>query len=205
MRYVPDMDFETVIKRRRSVRTYRQDTPPTDLVDRIVDVARRVPTAGFSQGIDFLVLDSREAVDAFWAMTTHPAHDLDEAARASRPPVLIVMFSDPGRYLTRYSAPDKAAFGLQDPDRWPVKFWDIDAAMAAMQLQLAAVNEGLDTWFFGVAHGAAAMRDHFGVPDDRSLIGIIGLGYRTDDEVAFGSGISRPRRPLEEQLHRNGW
>ena len=31
-----------------------------------------------------------------------------------------------------------AALGLDDEAAWPVRFWDIDAGMAAMQLQLAA-------------------------------------------------------------------
>ncbi len=53
------------------------------------------------------------------------------------------------RYLARYSAQDKIEFGLDDLERWPVRFWDVDAGMAAMQLQLVAVDEGLDTWFFG--------------------------------------------------------
>jgi nitroreductase len=199
------MDFESVIRRRRSVRKYQQVVPSRAVIDRVVDIARRAPTAGFAQGVDFLMLDDPTAVAEFYAITTHPDRELPEDLLDAQPPVLVVVWSDPQRYLSRYSAADKARFGLQDPDRWAVKFWDIDAAMAAMQLQLAAVNEGLDTWFFGIAHGAAQMRDRFGVPDDRNLIGVIGIGYRTEDEVAFGSGATRPRRPLDEQLHHNGW
>lgn len=199
------MEFDTVIRKRRSVRTYRQTVPPREVIDRIVDIARRVPTAGFSQGIDFLVLDDPDVVEDFRAITAHPDHTVPPELVGKEPPVLVVVFSDPGRYLRRYSAPDKAPFGLQDPDKWAVRFWDVDAAMAAMQLQLAAVNEGLDTWFFGTSHGADEMRSRFGVPEDRSMIGVIGLGYRTEDEKAFGSGTTRTRRPLDEQLHRNGW
>jgi len=199
------MDFESVIKRRRSVRKYRQVVPPAEVVDRIVDIARRAPTAGFSQGVDFLVIDEPVAVSDFFEITTHPDHVVPEDLVGAQPPVVVVVWSDPERYLARYSAPDKARFGLQDQDRWLVRFWDVDAAMAAMQLQLAAVNEGLDTWFFGIAHGEAQMRQRFGVPEDRRMVGVIGLGYRADDEVGFGSGTTRPRRPLVEQLHRNGW
>ncbi len=199
------MDFDTVIRRRRSVRTYRQAIPPREVLDRIVDIARRAPTAGFAQGVDFLVLDDPSAVGDFYSITTHPDRAMAEAMAGAQPPALVIVWSDPQRYLDRYSEADKARFGLQDPDRWAVRFWDIDAAMAAMQLQLAAVNEGLDTWFFGIAHGHAAMRERFGVPDDRNLIGVVGLGQRTDDEEAFGSGTTRRRRPLDEQLHRNGW
>lgn len=199
------MEFREVVKRRRSVRAYRSDVPSRDVLAELVDVARRAPTAGFSQGVDFLVLDDPDAVAWFYATTDPPGADIPEEVRAHRPPAVVLVFSDPGRYLARYSEGDKLRFGLDDPDAWPVRFWDVDAAMAAMQLQLAAVDVGLDTWFFGYNHGDEEVRERFGVPEDRSLIGVVGLGHRRDDERPIGSGTTRRRRPLEEQLHVNGW
>jgi nitroreductase len=199
------MEFREVVRRRRSVRAYRRDRPDADVIAGLIDVARRAPTAGFSQGVDFLVLDDPDAVAEFYAMTDPPDADIPRDFRDHRPPVVVVVFSDPHRYLARYSEVDKARFGLDDLDAWPVRFWDVDAAMAAMQLQLAAVDAGIDTWFFGYNHGDAEVRARFAVPDDRSLIGVVGLGYRREDERPIGSGSSRRRRPLDEQLHRNGW
>ena len=193
------MEFSDVVRSRRSIRSYAPDRPDPELVDRLIDVARRVPTAGFSQGIDFLVLDDPDPLGEFWRRSGGGDPEPDD------PPVLVLVFSDPERYLERYRAPDKVEFGLGDAEAWPVKFWDIDAAMAAMQLQLAAVDAGLGTWFFGIGDGEDSVREHFGVPDDRSLIGIVALGYRHPDEQPKGSGTTRTRRPLEDQLHRNGW
>lgn len=199
------MEFDDVVRRRRSVRAYRPEIPDADLLDRLVDTARRAPTAGFAQGVDFLVLDEPAAVGGFYDLTHPPDARIPEDRMIERPPCLIVVWSDPGRYLRRYSEGDKIRFGLDDPDRWAVRFWDIDAAMAAMQLQLAAVNAGLATWFFGIAHGEDAIRARFRVPEDRNLVGIVGLGWPAEDETPIGSGTTRPRRPLGEQLHRNGW
>ena len=199
------MDFDDVVRRRRSVRHYRRDIPDAATVDRIIDVARRAPTAGFAQGVDFLVLDDPGPVAEFYALTHPEGADIPDDVLEARPPCVIVVWSDPLRYIARYSEGDKIAFGLDDPDRWLVRFWDIDAAMAAMQLQLAAVNEGVDTWFFGISAGEADVRRRFAVPDDRNLIGVVGLGYRSDDERPIGSGTKRRRRPLPEQLHRNSW
>ena len=196
------MDFDEVVRRRRSVRSYRPEAPDAALLDRLVDRARRAPTAGFSQGIDFVVLDAVEQVDRFWQLTADPddrGHDED------LPPALVLILADPMRYVARYSDPDKIEFGLDEMEAWPVRFWDVDAGMAAMQLQLAAVNEGLATWFFGIADGEPELRAALGIPDDRNMIGVVALGYRTDDEVPTGSGTIRSRRPLDEQLHRNGW
>ncbi len=197
------MEFLDVVRRRRSIRSYGPETPPFDELERIVDLARRAPSAGFSQGIDFLVLDDPEAVAQFWSLT----HDPDREDRPSREksPVVILVLSDPQRYLARYSADDKIEFGLDDLDRWPVRFWDVDGGMASMQLQLAAVDAGLATWFLGIAYGEDAVRREFSIPDDRTMVGVIAVGYRDPDEQPTGSGVSRRRRPLGEQLHRNGW
>ena len=199
------MEFDDVIKRRRSVRRFSEQRPDPVVIDRVVDQARRAPTAGFSQGVDFLVLDEPGALAEFWTLSEDPEFPMDETEKASMPPVLVLVWSDPQRYLARYSAPDKIAFGINDEAAWPVKFWDIDAGMAAMQLQLAAVNAGIDTWFFGVSSGEDALRARFGVPADRKQVGVVALGYRIDGEQPQSSFSKSRRRPLEEQLHRNGW
>jgi nitroreductase len=59
------MEFLDVARKRRSVRAYTPDRPRFEELKRIVDLARRVPSAGFSQGLDFLVLDDPNAVDRF--------------------------------------------------------------------------------------------------------------------------------------------
>ena len=200
------MDFKDVVRRRRSVRDFALALPDPAVIDAIIDTARRAPTAGFAQVVDFLVVDDPGDLEIFWRLTAAPDEDdQDNDDGAGQPPVLVMVWSDPQRYLARYSAEDKIRFGLDDPDAWPVRFWDVDAGMAAMQLQLAAVNEGLATWFFGIAFGEDDVREHFNVPADRMMAGIIALGFRDPDEVAFGSGTTRPRRALDEQLHRNGW
>ena len=44
-----------------------------------------------------------------------------------------------------------------------------------------------------------------GVPDDRQLIGVVGLGHEGVDERPRGSAYSLSRRPLDEMVHRNRW
>lgn len=197
------MEFLDVVRNRRSIRAYGPGRPSFEELERIVDLARRAPSAGFSQGLDFLVLDDPDAVERFWTLTKNPKRT-DRPDRG-KPPVLIIVLSDPQRYLARYSADDKIEFGLDDLDRWPVRFWDVDGGMASMLLQLAAVDAGLATWFLGIGHGEDAVRREFGIPDDRMMVGVVAIGYRDADEVPTGSGVSRQRRPLSEQLHHNGW
>jgi len=203
--YGARMEFSDVIRHRRSVRSYRPDPPPREVIDRLVDIARRAPTAGFSQGIDFLVLDDASLMGRFWELASQTGAPGDPTDAGSLPPVIVLVFSDPVRYLARYSEGDKAEYGLQEAESWPTRFWDIDAGMASMLLLLAAVDAGLAAWFFGLAQGESQLREDLGVPENRNLVGVIGLGYRFERELPVGSGVTRRRRPLDEQLHRNRW
>jgi nitroreductase len=199
------MEFTEVVRRRRMVRRFDQRPVPREVIDRILDIARRAPSAGFSQGLELLVLDTPDAVDAFWTITRHPEFGWDEDDIAVGPPVLVIPLPDARRYVERYSEPDKIRFGMNEERNWPVRFWDIDAAMAAMLLLLAAVDEGLGGWFFGIDHGERELLDRFGVPAALHMIGVVGLGYRADDEEPSGSWMTRRRRPFEDQVHRGRW
>jgi nitroreductase len=200
------MEFTEVVRRRKMIHVFEQRPVDATLVDSLLDIARRAPSAGFSQGTDFLVLDEPEALARFWSATEDPRwpNDPDDIA-ANAPPVLVLALADPGRYVARYSAPDKLAFGLDRAEAWPVPFWDTDTAMACMLLLLALVDAGLGGWFFGVGHGEAEVRAAFGIPDDRNLIGVVGLGYPGVDDAPKGSAHSLSRRPLADMIHRNGW
>ena len=154
-----------------------------DLIDHLLDTARRGPSAGFSQGSDFLVLDDPVLLATFWELTEDPRFPREPGELDAAPPVLVLALADPGRYVERYSRPDKIAFGLDCwLDAWPVNFWDTDTAMACMLLLLAAVDAGLGGWYLGIAYGEAEVRRRFGIPDDRNVIGVVGLGYPGVDE-----------------------
>ena len=199
------MEFRDVVRRRRMVRQFDQRPVPRETIDTVIDIGRRAPSAGFSQGLELLVLDSPETVAEFWQLTSDPEFGWDPDDIAVGPTVIVIPLPDAHRYTQRYSEPDKIAFGMDDAANWPVKFWDIDAAMAAMLMLLAAVEEGLGGWFFGITHGEREFLDRFGVPSDLRPIGILGFGYRAEDEQPSGSWMQRRRRPLEEQVHRNVW
>lgn len=187
------------------VRRFDQRAVPRETIDRVLEAGRRGPSAGFAQGVELLVLDRRDDIAAFWDITRDPEFGWDLDDVAAGPTVLVLPIPDPGRYLERYSQLDKIALGLTEADRWPVKFWEVDAAMASMLMLLAAVDEGLGAWFFGVSHGERALLDRFGVPEGLRPIGVMGFGFRAEGEGPSGSGAVRPRRQFEEQVHRDGW
>lgn len=199
------MEFGQVVRKRRMVRAFDQRPVPAEVMDRVLDTARRAPTAGFAQGVEFLVLDTPETVRAFWEITDDPDFTEDLIDPAIGPTVIVLPIADKRAYISRYSEPDKIDFGMDDETNWPVAFWDVDASMASMLALLAAVNEGLGGWFFGITHGEQELLARFGVPDGIRPVGILAFGYRAGDEAPSGSGSARTRRPLHDQIHRNGW
>ena len=180
------MEFADVVRHRRMVRRFDQRAVPHDVMDRILDAGRRAPSAGFSQGLELLVLDTPETVAAFWSITRDPEFPWEDEEIAVGPTVLVLPLPDKARYIERYSQPDKIEFRMDDETHWPVRFWDIDAAMSSMLMLLAAVDEGLGGWYFGITHGVRDLLDRFDVPADLRPIGIIGFGYRADDEEPTG-------------------
>jgi nitroreductase len=73
--------------------------------------------------------------------------------------------------------------------------------MAAMLMLLGAVDEGLGALFFGVpVERLAAVREAFGIPGDRGLVGVVALGYAADPRPS-GSTRTVRRRPVEEVTH----
>ncbi len=201
------MELSEVFRRRTSVRSFSQTPVPADTLDRVLASVLRAPSAGFTQGNEFLVLDDPEAVAWFWATIDDPTNARTETDTALLAPVVVIPLAHKAAYLARYSAPDKEQFGLGDEALWPVPFWYVDAGMASMCILLAAVEEGLGAWFFGFSEGEAAVLERFGVPPEFRPAGAIALGYAAEsDPLSAGSSArTRRRRTTDELVHRNGW
>jgi nitroreductase len=203
------MEFAEVVRRRRMVRDYDPDRPvPADVRERLLEHAIRAPSAGFSQGWAFLMLESPEERDRFWTATTGPTPDEPGApdgwlTRMRRAPLLIVPLANKGAYLDRYAEPDKG-WTDRDESRWPVPYWDVDAGMAALLMLLTAVDEGLGACFFGIPpERLDEFRAAFGVPAEYEPIGAVTVGHRRQDRPS--PSLKRGRRSTTEVVHHGHW
>jgi nitroreductase len=199
------MEFQDVVRRRRMVRRYTDEPVDPAIVDRALANATRAPSAGFSQGWAFLVLDTPDDVRRFWAATSDPDREPDRWLRGMMTaPVVVLPCSSKDAYLDRYAEPDKG-WTDRDEARWPMPFWHLDTAMASLLVLQTAVDAGLGGCFFGVPpHADRAVRDAFDIPDDHDPVGVITLGHPTDGG-AKGSPEKRRRRALDEVVHRGSW
>ena len=77
------MEFQDVVRRRRMIREYADDPVDPTIVDRALANAVRAPSAGFSQGWAFLVLDRAEDIERFWDVTTDARRAPGQLARGA--------------------------------------------------------------------------------------------------------------------------
>lgn len=191
------MEFSDVVRRRRMVRAYDPTRPVARaVVNELLEHATHAPSAGFSQGWRFLVLQSDAEREAFWTATDPRGVPDPWLAGMRTAPVLVVVFSDKKVYLDRYAEPDKG-WADRDESRWPVPYWHIDTGMAALLILLGAVDRGLAACFFGIPEEHwPALRKAFAVPERLTPIGAISLGYRAQDRRS--PSLRRGRRPLSE-------
>jgi nitroreductase len=194
-------DLEDLVKARRMCRDFSADPVDPAVVDRLVELARRAPSAGHTQGWAFLVLEGADQTRRFWEADASPqwlaSPSLPGLVRA---PVIIVAWASRQAYERRYAEADKATSALA----WSVPYWIVDASFATMHILLGAQAYGLGALFFRLRPGAEeALREDFEVPDEWSAIGALALGF-----AAGGSGRQRPPRalrPVEQVVMRGGW
>lgn len=204
------MEFQDVVRKRRMHRRFTAEPVSAEAVDRITRNAVRAPSAGFSQGWAFVVLETTEDRDRFWAASTPDTAERSERdmsawlAGMRTAPVIVLALASKAAYLRRYAEQDK---GWEDLDeaRWPVPFWHVDVGMASLLMLQTAVDEGLGACFFGVPpEHVAAVRGELGIPDEFEITGVVAVGHPADGG-AKGSPTRRRRKPEAEVIHRGGW
>ena len=186
------------------VRDYADTPVDPAIVDRALENATHAPSAGFSQGWAFLVLDQPEDVRRFWVAQIDDMDEPDSWLQGMmRAPVVILPCSSKAAYLDRYAEPDKG-WTDRDEARWPMPFWHMDAAMASLLILQTATDAGLGACFFGVFREPEVRRE-FEIPERYDPVGVITMGHRVDTLGAAGSPTRRSRTPWSDVVHRGQW
>ena len=197
------MEFQDVVRKRKMVRSFTDEPIDPAVLGRIIANAQRAPSAGFSQGWAFLVLEGREETERYWAITMTPERRAEFGwPGLFRAPVLILCLSHKQAYLDRYAEPDKG-WSDRDETRWPVPYWDIDTGMAGLLILQTAVDAGLGALFFG-AQQQGALHTEFGIPDAYTVVGTIAIGHPAEADRPSPS-LARGRRPAASVVHRGRW
>jgi nitroreductase len=174
-----EVEVETwdAIRSRRNVRSYGgQAIAPEDL-DRILEAARRSPSAGNQQAWDFVVCTDPEQLAQLAGVWRGARHVAGSAATIA----LVAPSSEDARM------------------RDLIQF---DLGQATMSVMLAAADLGIGSAHAGV-HDQELARRLLGFPEERFCALLITLGVPADRPL---TPIERPdRRPFTEVVHRGHW
>jgi nitroreductase len=172
------MELREVLRRRRMVRVYEDRAIDDAVLERLLAVAQRGPSAGHSQPLQLVVVRDPavrgELARASWSRGSRPdAGDLT-----------VVFCGDLWREAERYGARGVGKYVYQD------------VAFATLLFMLAAVDEGLGTGYVGDFHeehvqAALALPPHV-VP-----CAMVIAGHPAEPPTP------RPRRPSAEVVHRD--
>ena len=188
-----------MLRKRRMVRSFESQALDPAVVDRVLAAGLRGPSAGFTQGVELLLLEGADETGRYW----EAALPTDRRAAFPWPgllraPVLVVVLSSETAYRRRYDEADKGGAATL-----AVPWWHVDAAFAALLLQLAAVDAGLGSLFFAT-HAVPALRRTFGWPEAFEPVGTVAIGHPAPDRPS-SSVLGRPSRAAGDRIHRGGW
>lgn len=173
------MDLYEVIRTRRSVRRYRPDPIPQEVLDRVLDAARIAPSGSNRQPTRLIVVSDARIKEKLVPM----CHD--QAFIATAPVVICAV----GRNI-KY-----------DRGEWMGDYaMIVDVAIVVDHLTLAARAEGLGTCWIG-SFNNADLREFLALPEDVNVVALTPLGYPEGDAFTEPQG----RIPLDEFVMWNAW
>jgi len=198
------VDFTEVVRMRRMVRHFTSEPVAPEVIDRMLELTRHAPSAGFTQGQSFIVVTRPELKKAIGRLCGeeeyvsggfHPF--------VSEAPVLFIPCTSEAAYHRRYQEPDKLREDGTEIE-WPVPYWHMDIGCAVMILLLAVVNEGLSAGYAGFPpEGLKELHKLLNIPAEVTPVGVIPVGHRAQDIPS--PSLKRGRKADAEYIHREGW
>lgn len=196
------MELKETILKRRMVRNFADKPIDPETIERIVQLTRHAPSAGFTQGQSFIVVTKPELKKAI-ADTCQEEEYVKGGFDAfiSKAPVLLIPCTSEMAYHRRYQQPDKVDKEGNEIE-WPVPYWFMDIGCAVMIALLAAIDEGLVTAFAG-SKDLKTLRALLNMPDEVTPVGVIAVGYRAQDVPS--PSLKRGRKADAEYVHYERW
>ncbi len=171
------METWDAIRARRAIREYDARPIDDDDLTRILEAGRRAPSSRNDQRWDFVLIRDRADLEAISAVWQGAGHIANAAAAVG----FVAPFDDELRITASIN---------------------YDLGQAAMSMMIAAAD-------LGIGSRTASVRDYdlaariLGLPPDRRLTWLLGLGYPADRPL---KPIVKPaRRPFEEVVHYDRW
>ncbi|MFO7928468.1 MAG: nitroreductase family protein [Candidatus Humimicrobiaceae bacterium] len=192
------MDVYRLIKKRRTIRKFKQEEIPEDILKKLVDAARLAPSAANLQPLEYVIVNDKKLVKQVFKYTKWAGYISPEGdpGPGEEPTSFIVVLVD---------------LGVANK-----KYYKVDCGTAAENLIIAALSQGIGSCIIGACNKGEISR-LLKVPKTREIEFLIALGYPAekpvredrDDTVKYykdGDGVLHvPKKPLKKILHFNSY
>jgi nitroreductase len=177
------MDLMKAIRERRSVRKYKQDPVPDEIILEILEAARWSPSWANTQVCRYVVVKDRAMKERLreTLVETNPAR----SAIVDAPSVICL-----------FAKKEMSGFYKGVPATNKGDWLMFDAGIAMEHIALAAWNFGLGTVHVGLFDAERA-EQALGIPEGYSIVEMTPLGYFED------APKPTPRKPLKELVYLN--
>ena len=150
------MEFKQLIEERYSVRSFKQEHLPQDIIDKILEAGHVAPTGCNNQPQRILVLNTDEAIKKLKECTK---------CHFNAPTAMLVCHNKEESWKRVYDG------ALSSP---------VDAVIVATHMMLEAQNVGVGCCW--VMHfNPEAMKNVFNIPENIEPVAILVMGYPADD------------------------
>ncbi|MCM8822644.1 MAG: nitroreductase family protein [Candidatus Omnitrophica bacterium] len=173
------MSFLELVRRRQSVRSYRSDPVPVDVLERCFEAARLAPSACNSQPWYFIAVKDRDVIRKIADRAFSGIYALNRFAKEA--PVIVAVVTERSRYTACLGGYFRGT-----------KYNLIDIGITVEHFVLQATEEGLGTCWIGWFNEREVHRI-LGIPNRRKIDILITVGYPAFDEIK-----TKKRRALDE-------
>ena len=182
------MELTEAIRKRRSVRKYRDEAVPAEVLEELLNLACWAPSAENEQPWYYVALTSAEALQELQETMQFVADDMKVHLEELLPrhPRIVGQTTD---FLRRLGGAPVCILVFLQKDYGPLRETMLESVAASIQtMLLAAYERGLGTCWINAATNlgyGSALRERY-APDKGELVSLVTLGYPERTPIAAG-------------------
>ena len=168
--------LQNLLANRKIVRNYIETTKEFPELQKVIDYAIKIPTAGFSRGIEFVHVSKKENINKLAKLANQESYvEKGFNKWISNSLSIYLILINEKAYHDRYSEKDKK--NSTQSYEWIVPYWYVDAGAAMMNCMLLIEEIGLKSGFLG-SHNmkSTEIKSLMKIPESYQLLGFVTAG-----------------------------
>ena len=168
--------LQNLLANRKIVRNYIETNKEFPELKKVIDYAIKIPTAGFSRGIEFLHISKKENINKLAKLANEESYVQKGFNKwiSNSLSIYLILINEKA-YHDRYSEKDKK--NSTQSYEWIVPYWYVDAGAAMMNCMLLIEEIGLKSGFLG-SHNmkSSEIKSLMKIPESYQLLGFVTAG-----------------------------